>query len=375
MKGQNPKLKVGVTLLVREGFQSAWENGIFQNCAFLVQLLKQSPAVDWAVIVNPTGIKPHDAMMFGDLGIDIISLDHAMEALDVIVEMSAMIDDSWVIEFKNRGGKYVWMRVGNDYVIDIERAIFDKPSGSLCSDKPYDQVWTIPEYEVSCKDYFGLTTRAPVKFLPHLWTPEFFQKGIDTLPADKKYGYEPGRKHWRLAVFEPNVCMVKTSYIPMFVIEEAYRAQPDFLEHARFCNTMHIKDNGKFTAMARCLDVVNHGLATYDGRFAVYEYMAHYGDAIVSHQWENAQNYLYYEALYGGYPLIHNSPIIQKYGYYYPDFDCQAGGQVLLDAFALHDERLDDYKRDGQKLLAELDISNQTNIEVYTRELLSLYAK
>ena len=375
MKGTREKLKVGVTLMVREGFQSVWENGIFQNCAFLVQLLKQSPAVEWAVIVNPSGIKPNDAMMFNDLGLDIISLDHAMETLDVVIEMSAMIDDHWVIEFKKRGGKYAWMRVGNDYVIDIERAMFNKPSGALCGDKPYDQVWTIPEYENSCKDYFSITARAPVKFLPHLWTPMFFQKGIDTLPNDKKFGYQPGRKNWRVCVFEPNVCMVKTSYIPMFLIEEAYRAKPEFLDSVRLCNTMHLKDNGKFAAMANRLDYVNHGLVSYEGRFAVYEYMAHYGDAIVSHQWENAQNYLYYEALYGGYPLIHNSPIIQKYGYYYPDFDCQAGGQVLLDAFAHHDERLEDYKRDGQELLATLDVDSPVYIEIYTRELLSLFAK
>ena len=35
------KLRVGVTLYVRSGQQSIWENGIFQNCAFLVQLFNQ----------------------------------------------------------------------------------------------------------------------------------------------------------------------------------------------------------------------------------------------------------------------------------------------------------------------------------------------
>lgn len=367
------KLKVGVTLMVREGFQSVWENGIFQNCAFLVQLLQQSPAVEKAVIVNPSGIKPDKALMLDELGLEIFTLDESMNGLDVVIEMSAMIDESWVIEFRKRGGKYVWMRVGNDYVIDIERAIFDKPPGSLCSSKPYDQVWTIPEYENSCMDYFSITTRAPVKILPHLWTPTFFQMGIDTLPSDKTFGYQAGRKNWRVCVFEPNVCMVKTSYIPMFLIEEAYRSQPAFLEQARIGNTAHIKDNAKFIAMTERLDIKKHGLMTFDARFAIYEYMAHHGDCIVSHQWENAQNYLYYEALYGAYPLIHNSPILKKYGYYYPDFDSQAGGQALLHAFKHHDERLVDYRRDAAELLATLDVNSATNIEIYTRELLSLY--
>jgi hypothetical protein len=129
----------------------------------------------------------------------------------------------------------------------------------------------------------------------------------------------------------------------------------------------------QFASMARTLDVVNHGLATFEGRFAVYEFMAYHGDCIVSHHWENGQNYLYYEALYGGYPLVHNSEFIKGCGYYYPHFDCQAGGQALLRAFMEHDRRLDDEKRSTAALLHSLDVTNPHNIEVYTRELLALF--
>ncbi|MDI9690355.1 DUF2827 family protein, partial [Burkholderia cenocepacia] len=63
--------------------------------------------------------------------------------------------------FRERGGKVVTMRVGNDYVIDIERAMFDKPSGFLFSGAPYDAVWTIPEFERSCLHYYQTGLRAP----------------------------------------------------------------------------------------------------------------------------------------------------------------------------------------------------------------------
>ncbi len=39
------------------------------------------------------------------------------------------------------------------------------------------------------------------------------------------------------------------------------------------------------------------------------------------HQWENAQNYVYYEALHAGYPLIHNSHLLDDCGYRYHNFD------------------------------------------------------
>ena len=370
------KLRVGVTLHVRSGPQSIWENGIFQNCAFLVQLFNQSPAVERAVLVLDGDVdQVNDAMMLGDLGIDMIGLDQAMQTLDVVVEMSAQLNEDWVRQFRERGGRYAWMRVGNDYVIDIERAMFNKPHGGLCSNKPYDAVWTLPEYLRSCKDYFGLTARAPVHIVPHLWTPLFFQKGIDTLPSHLSFGYQPGKPRWRVCSFEPNVCMVKTSLLPMLACEEAYRAQPGFLDSLRVCNTLHLKEHLKFTQFARSLDVVNHGLASFEGRFAVYEFMANYGDCIISHHWENGQNYLYYEALYGGYPLIHNSEFIRDYGYYYPEFDSFAGGQAVLKAFATHDAQLDDYRQNAKKLLRTLDVSYPENIEIYTQRLLDLYSK
>ena len=42
---------------------------------------------------------------------------------------------------------------------------------------------------------------------------------------------------------------------------------------------------------------------------------------IVSHQQDNALNYLYLEALYLNLPLLHNSHFIKECGYYYPDND------------------------------------------------------
>jgi hypothetical protein len=370
------KLRVGVTLHLRQGEQSIWENGIFQNCAFLVQLLNRSPAVKRAVLVNggDADVAP-DAMMLNNTGLSVIGLAEAMHSLDVVIEMSALLPEEWTAAFRKRGGRYAWMRVGNDYVIDIERSMYDRPHGALVSDKRYDAVWTLAQYENICKDYFELTARAPVRIVPHLWTPYFFDKGIARLPKDAPFGYQPGRPRWRICTFEPNISMVKTSFFPMLCCEEAYRARPGFLEQLRVLNTFHLKDNPSFVHFARSLDVVNHGLATFEGRFATYEYMARFGDCIVSHQWENAQNYLYYEALYGGYPLVHNSHLIKDYGYFYPDFDCQQGGRALLRAFEEHDRELPAYRLRAGDLLRRVDTANPENIETYTRELQALFAQ
>jgi hypothetical protein len=365
------KLRVGVTLALRDGPQSVWENGIFQNCAFLVQLFNRSPVVEQAVIVGIGAAGASPGLMMDKAGVRVVGLEEAM-TFDVVVEMSALLAPDWARAFRARGGRIAWMRVGNDYVIDMERAMFGKPAGAVYGPPRHDAVWTLPQYERTCVDYFGIVARAPVRIVPHLWTPQFLDMGIASLPADKPFGYRPGEPRMRVCIFEPNVCMVKTSIIPMLVCEAAYRRQAAFLQHLRVCNALHIKDNVKFVHFARMLDIVRHGAATFEGRFPVYEFLANHGNCVISHQWENAQNYLYYEVLYGGYPLVHNSPLLQGCGYHYEGFDCEAGAAALLRAHAEHDLRLQDEKRNTAALLRSVDIANPDNVAAYTRELLSL---
>ncbi|POM17345.1 hypothetical protein CSX04_05643 [Burkholderia cepacia] len=159
--GEGKRLVVGVSLFVRGAGQSLWENGIFQNCLLLILLLRQSPLVAEAVMVNGGEQVADPQMMLGEWDVPLLSMDEALQRCDVLIEMSAQFGADYLRAFRERGGKVVTMRVGNDYVIDIERAMFNKPSGFLFSGAPYDAVWTIPEFERSCLHYYQTGLRAP----------------------------------------------------------------------------------------------------------------------------------------------------------------------------------------------------------------------
>lgn len=370
------QLKVGVSIFVRKGEQSLWENGIFQNCLFLVMLLMRSPLVSQAYLVTGGGDGgPEDAKGFlQDSPVPVIDMAAAAQELDVMIEMSAQLGREWVVAFRERGGKIVSMRVGNDYVIDIERMVFDKPHGLLITGAPYHEVWTLPEYETTCMPYFASTFRAPVRLMPHLWSPVVLERATAKLPPDQSFAYQPGRRRWRVAMFEPNVCMVKTSHIPLLTCESAHRADANILEHVFAYNTFHMKDHVSFNGFANSLDIVRHGITSFEGRFPIWHVMAVNVDAVVSHHWENAQNYLYYEALYGNYPLIHNSHLIGDCGYRYHGFDCEEGGRALRRAFAEHDENLPAYRARAQDFLATLDPESEDNVRIYTAAIEQLYA-
>jgi hypothetical protein len=372
------QLKVGVSVFVRKGDQSLWENGIFQNCLFLVMLLMRSPRVSATYLVAGGGDgTPTDARFLADSPVPVIDMTTAAAELDVMIEMSAQLSREWVVAFREKGGKVASMRVGNDYVIDIERMVFDKPNGLLINSAPYHAVWTLPEYEATCVPYFASTFRAPVSMLPHLWSPVVLERGIAKqladAPGSAPFGYQPGRKRWRLGMFEPNVCMVKTSHIPMLVCENAHRANANLVEHVYCYNTFHMKDHAVFNAFANSLDIVRHGLSTFEGRFPIYQVLAPNVDAVISHHWENGQNYVYYEALYGNYPLIHNSKLIDDCGYHYHGFDCEEGGIALQRAFAEHDRDIENYRARAQRLLRKLDPESEVNVRIYTEAIDALY--
>lgn len=369
------KLRVGVSMHVRAGGQSLWENGIYQNCIFLVMLLMRSPIVSetYLVVDGATANEVKSKEFLQESPVPVIGMSEAATTLDVMIEMSAQLKKDWIVSFREHKGKVVSMRVGNDYVIDVERMTFGKPNGMLIPGEPYDAIWTLPQYEKIGAPYYGSAFRAPVRILGHLWSPVFLQREIANLPSGSSFGYQPEHRRWRVGIFEPNLCLVKTSFIPMLCCEAAHRANPDFLEYVRVYNTLAMKENATFGSFARSLDIVKHGLASFEGRFPLYRVVASDVDAIVSHQWENAQNYVYYEALFGAYPLVHNSHLIGDCGYRYHDFDCEEGALALQRAYMEHDANLDHYRRTAGEFLRGLAPENEANVRAYTEAIASLY--
>ena len=185
--------------------------------------------------------------------------------------------------------------------------------------------------------------------------------------------YTPGSKRWRLAILEPNICMVKTSHLSMLIADLAYRQAPETIEYLRVFNTMHLKEDAAFVNFACSLDLVNQGSATFEPRLPIYEILGRQANAVVSHQWENAQNYLYYEALYGGYPLIHNSDLLDGCGYRYHGFDCEEGALALREAISVHDLSAESYRADARSFLEKLDPTAKENVKSYGAAIVELF--
>lgn len=363
-------LRVGVTLFIRDDQQSLWENGIFQNVYFLLMLLARSPEVDRCFVVNGgPGVVSSVSPIVQDAPAPILSLTEAMDELDVIIEFSAQLSADWMRSFKGKGGAIIAAKVANDHVIDVERMIYNLPSGQLISGGPIDEVWMLPAFTRTCLDYYAVALKAPVRVMQHLWNPSLLEASIARAGTGRSFQYQPGRKRWRLGVLEANICSVKTCHLPMIAADVAYRTSPTAIEVLRVFSASPLREHAHFITFAKSLDIVKHGAATFEARYPVIDVLGVYVDAVVSHHWENPQNYLYYEALYGGYPLIHNSHLIGDCGYRYASFDPEDGAIAILQALRQHDAALDTYRARARDFLAGLDPENPANIAAYSQAL------
>ncbi|EFA27996.1 hypothetical protein HAINFHK1212_1637, partial [Haemophilus influenzae HK1212] len=82
----------------------------------------------------------------------------------------------------------------------------------------------------------------------------------------------------------------------------------------------------------------------------------------------------YNDILYGGYPFIHNSRFLPKgVGYYYDEFDAEAGKKLLAKVIAEHDQHKTKYQARAKEYLDSLLPSNIVNIKKYEREILRLF--
>lgn len=363
---------VGISLFARDG-QAIWENGIHQNIAFLAMMLKRSDQIGPVWFLNGGDARALPAGLDLDgLDVPLVQPNDVTHEIDIAIEMGAQLPLEWLRHVKALGTKLIACFVGHIYSSLAETPIFGKPSGHIFNGAPFDEVWVLPKAAMTDVPLLRTLTRAPVYTMPHIWSPYFLERRVAALAREgAEFGYRPGRKTWRLATLEPNISVVKTCHYPMLACDEFYRAQPEAVEHLFVVNAMHLKEHPTFLHFANSLDLVREHKATFDPRIDLPGLMARHADAIVSHHWENPQNYLYYDVLYGGYPLVHNSTLLADAGYYYPDFDSVAGGRALAHAWRHHDAQLDDYRAKANALLKSVFIEHQANLDAYVSRLIA----
>jgi hypothetical protein len=408
------RLTIGITIhLTAAPGTGIWSAGASQNCIFLVAALRACPNVGRVYLINcgDAAVPPTAYMLSALPDLEVVQFNDVVDQLDVLIECGSQVSAENVARVRARGGRCVAYRFGNNAMLDTERmlrgpisrqlgdilapAALDalapllkaKDGGTMLSGAVFDEVWTIPQHERTCRSYFELTLRAPVRVVPHIWEPTFVDAAVAELGKDPAttglaFGYQPGRPKKRISLFEPNMNIIKNCIFALLVAESGFRRRPDLFEHVWCTNSLDLIKLPMFESFVWSLDLQRtkkpdgNPHVTFDGRYNLPFWLSKNTDVVLTWQFENGLNYMYYDALYGGYPLVHNSELLPNgVGYYYQGFDATGGGNTLVAALMTHDQRADEYRKAANAFIETVRASAPANVEAHTRALTELTSR
>ncbi len=365
-------LRVGISVGLMGGDDPTWVNGMVQNVIYAYRLFRRMPGVSEVFLLNIADSWNGQPDYPKRFGLEVRQLHLGMEGIDLLIELGCVVPTLCKQNLQEKGGKVVSYVAGNSFIMTLEGVVLQfKDRGEIYPDRVFDACWMTPQHIHTNKYYVESIKRVPVSEIPQVWDPICLETALNFTGLN--FGYTPGKKKHKVAVFEPNIDVVKTFHFPLLICEEAFREEPKLLEHVFLTNTLRFKGNPHFEELIGALDLKRYGKVTSEGRFATPVLMSQHADFVVTHQWENALNYLYYDVLYGNYPLIHNSPLIRDCGYYYPDFDTKEGGRVLARALREHDHELLDYQHRAQAVLRRVASNSPENIGAHAKLVDALY--
>jgi hypothetical protein len=338
-------------------------NGLQQNIIFLAQLIAELGHTP-IIAVN------HDIDDCVDPPSNIIIIEEKeiedLVAIDYILQTGWVVRDKHVdyLKAENSRCKNIHIHYGNRLLADVEQCKSDN-----ISIPPYrtDEVWASPHYKFSFEYYKTFYKTERVFELPYIWSPQFANWHNDILKkTGKTCEYDPSRPK-NIAIMEPNLNMTKNCIPSIFIVEEAYRKDPNlFNQLTVYCSTS-IREKKYFRSMMWQLDIVRNNKVEFGARQKFSVIFSQQSNVVVSHQLLNALNYTYLEALHFNIPLVHNSEFIKDAGYYYPDYETIKGGDALYEALTYHDKNLEQYRETAQRIIYNYSPENPAVIERYKR--------
>lgn len=379
-------MNIGITIHLQTLNESLYSNGIKQNAIFLLNVFKQLGHN--AYIVNESEIKaPYEGKVAWDTNkIEIKDWLACEKETDILFLVGATFSDKEIKHFKSLGPnkKVIKYSCGNNYIMDMEAVMFNIEGRYQNYNQAVDECWLIPQHEKTCKEYFRMMHNLPsdkVKVVPFVWDPMFIDQlseKFKTIPDTSNVTnehvpvYVPGKKNSdkQVASFEPNLNIVKWSMIPLLIVDDYIKIGGEVKKLNIFSGTGIIKNKYYLNLIKNTKAFNNKPIQlTYYPRTNILAALAAGADIVIAHQWENVLNYSYLDALYLGFPLVHNSPYLKDAGYYYQDFNVSKGRNQLKIAIEQHDNIIEDYVEKAEDAITRYTVYNEEMVELYGKLL------
>jgi hypothetical protein len=275
--------------------------------------------------------------------------------IKVYIEIGMSIDTIFR-DFLRRGGtKIVKLYLGNILNIDGEMSLKHKDVLFAHHVPGYiDEVWTSPHYGQNI-DFMASVNRFSVetgkaKAVPYVWSDKFLDKSVawsSDGPRD-------------IVICEPNISFQKMFLMPLLLVNEYAILHPEWKGKIHLMNMDKVKYNSHvMNHVMPSLWLWKQGRISLEGRKSICQMMKDYsGSVFVCHQLANDFNYMTFELMTCGFPVLHNSVGWANYGYAWNEGSWDESIGVLHQALESHEQNINVYKGHASMLSWKHSIYN-----------------
>ncbi len=366
-------LNIGITINFDTNLYS---NGLQQNVVILNNLLNESDNFRSFFIYEG---KLLDSYLidknFCFPYVDILKNDSI--EFDLIIMMGFIINGQTInkIRYKNNKTKVVLLQCGNQFIENMAFSLvdIDKSHSPIENSKEIDQIWILPHYKKNLSFMKSYFKNENVMLVPYIWDSLFIDYQIENsvYKEHKIDFYEINSKS--IIIMEPNIFFSKNCILPLFIIESFERKYPTLIERCNVLCSDKLADNDYFIKLLLQMDIYQRrtNFLKLQNRTFFLNAIHQFGSILISHQQDNALNYLYLEALYLNLPLLHNSDIISNYGYYYPENDIDIAIEELYKIIKVHFKFIEEYKKNCKEIIYKFSSKNAENTYKYNELIMS----
>lgn len=387
---QDSDIKIGITLLLFNDISSFFTNGINQNSLFLCELLLNC-GFDVYFIVEDSKLLNINSEILKDIFYDTrFKYKKYSEILysefNIIITLSFSYGDMFVYNYlKHMNVKHVGYFCGNTYIIETEKILYnqhkkrqvDPYDFTINGKSKYDEIWSIPQMSDMNLDFWSITHRCKCIEVPFVWSSNaitLFCKSNKCKEEDLYYKNRGPEK--KIAIFEPNISIMKWALPSILICESAYRNNAAikhlYVTNINSSNTIDFNLT-QFNKFMNSLDIVKDKKCSIEARYKTLQFMSNYADIAISHQWGNPLNYLYFDLAWMGWPIIHNAHLCKDVGYFYENFSLKDASSILEKVLEIHDLNKEKYLTDNRKSIDRFLPTNKELQEKYKKLIHNLF--
>ena len=376
------KINVAITVNITDPTESFFTNGIKQNAIILRDCLIKAEVVNECYYMNFGTQKDVSKSPWNEYDKWIINdFKEALEKIDLFINVCIFMGDGEIQAARAKGAKVINHVMGNEYYGFMENVLFKTDHPSIIRKvKGMDASWISPHLYENNKALFEVLYDAPAEIGPYIWSPRFLMHHVEELKL-KGYPevYQPsGEPQKRVATFEPNIGMNKTAIFPMIIAEKFHEKYPNEVKKFSMFGTAHVKDKKSFLKFALDLHVNKAKKMFFEARYPITWALQKHSDIVLSHQQDCDLNYLYFDAAWLGFPVIHNAAMVPELGWYYPRFDDEKAVKHLHEVIRVFDRvpgYREEYLKNSREIISKFLPEHERNVKGYNDLIVKLFKK